>query len=466
MAVLSRYWKDWIKRYTADGSYWYVPKGKSIGDIQTIREQLKLLMPFEGERWRESQRPYSAKLTKAGLSRATAKDEADEGMPMARMLAQVFGTLGFAWIDDNEAVTLTPAGEAFIRTKDPEGLVAGQALRYQIGNPMVGSKITQQIELHPVTYLLEVLLTTKTITPSEYMLFCAKAKSFGDIDDTKEAIQEWRKLGQRQRKSIIESVDSVKLVSEGAVTRRSSIYNTIRLNSSYALAFWTASGLIKHEHKDGESFMRVPRDKLPEANAIVKRAETEGQYITFQSKKDWMAFYGDPAKPANKNSALTYYADTAQLGLVNQVLQEMSGYTAQQKHQYISMIVNEVTVEDILARNMDLIEPGMTLIQRQLETEVGRIDLFARDRNGTFTIIELKKGKTDDDVFGQLSRYLGWCKKTKARSGNVRGIIIAKQIGRKLWAAADGHETPVEFLEYDLKMSLEKAIRDQSSPRA
>jgi RecB family endonuclease NucS len=130
------------------------------------------------------------------------------------------------------------------------------------------------------------------------------------------------------------------------------------------------------------------------------------------------------------------------------------------------MIVNEVTVEDILARNMDLIEPGMTLIQRQLETEVGRIDLFARDRNGTFTIIELKKGKTDDDVFGQLSRYLGWCKKTKARSGNVRGIIIAKQIGRKLWAAADGHETPVEFLEYDLKMSLEKAIRDQSSPRA
>ena len=76
-----------------------------------------------------------------------------------------------------------------------------------------------------------------------------------------------------------------------------------------------------------------------------------------------------------------------------------------------------------------------------------------------FTVIELKKGKTDDEVFGQLSRYMGWCKKTHARSENVRGVIIAKQIGKKLWAAADGHDTPVELMEYDLKMSLGKARR-------
>jgi len=102
----------------------------------------------------------------------------------------------------------------------------------------------------------------------------------------------------------------------------------------------------------------------------------------------------------------------------------------------------------------------MTLLDRQLQTEVGRIDLFARDKDNIFTVIELKKGKTDDEVFGQLSRYLGWCKKTKARSGNVRGIIIAKEIGKKLWATADGHDTPVELIEYDLKMSLTQAQRD------
>ena len=151
--------------------------------------------------------------------------------------------------------------------------------------------------------------------------------------------------------------------------------------------------------------------------------------------------------------------------MVRQVLDEMGNLTEQEKRQYLSMIVSEETVEDILARNMELIEPGMTLVERQLITEVGRIDLFARDKKGTFTIIELKKGKSEDDVFGQLSRYLGWCKKTKARSGNVRGIIIAKQIGIKLWAAADGHDTPVEFLEYDLKMSLDKPTRGGDARR-
>ncbi|HEX5325919.1 MAG TPA: endonuclease NucS domain-containing protein, partial [Acetobacteraceae bacterium] len=336
-----------------------------------------------------------------------------------------------------------------------------QSRRYQIANPMAGGRATQQIEIHPVPFLLEVLLETKTLTPLEYILFCAKAKSFGDIEDAIEGIEEWRKLGPRRQDSLIKALDAVKIGKPGKTTRRSSIYNTVRLNSSYAIAFWTASRPIEQVQKDGKAFLRIPRSKLPEGNAITKRAQRDGQFIAFGSKKDWMAFYGDPAKPANKATALTYYTDTAQLEMVRQVLDEMGGYTEEEKRRYLSMILNEQTVEDILEHNMHLIEPGMTLVKRQLETEVGRIDLFARDKNGVFTIIELKKGKTDDDVFGQLSRYLGWCKKTKARTQNVRGIIIAKQIGKKLWAAADGHETPVELMEYDLKMSLERARRTE-----
>lgn len=459
MANLARFWKDWIQRYANDGAYWYVPKGKSIGDIPTIQAQLRLLKQFEGHRWRESQKAYLASLSKSHLSAATAKDDDEEGIPMARMLAQVFGTLGFAWIDESEAVTLTTAGEAFISTKKPEDIVATQAKRYQIANPMAGGRPTQQIEIHPVPYLLEVLLETKTLTRTEYILFCAKARSFGDIEDSIEAIVQWRKLGPRQQTAITKTLDEVSIAEEGQRTRRSSIYNTVRLNSSYALAFWTASRVIDQQHKDGEIILRIPRDKLPEARVIVERSRGEGQFIAFTTKKDWMAYYGDPARPPNKATALSYYTDTAQLDRVKQVLDEMGDLTEEQKRRYLSMIVSEETVEDILERNMDLIEPGMTLVKRQLETEVGRIDLFARDSKGTFTIIELKKGKTDDDVFGQLSRYLGWCKKTKARTGNVRGIIIARQIGKKLWAAADGHDTPVELMEYDLKMSLEKAVR-------
>lgn len=459
MAELTRYWKEWVRRYTSDGGYWYVPKGKNIGDILTIQSQLKLLRDFEGKRWRDSQQDYLAKLAKAGLSKATTKDEDNEGIPMARMLAQVFSTLGFAWIDESEAVTLTPAGEAFIGAKDPSDIVAIQAQRYQIANPAAGGKQTQHIEVHPVPYLIEVLLKTETLTTDEYILFCGKAKSFGDIEDSIKDVTEWRKLGQRRQETIIEALNTVRIAANGRGTRRGSIYNTVKLDASYALAFWAASGIIERTRKDGGSVIRIPRSRLPDAHGIVKRSREEGFFIAFATRKDWMAFYGDPAKPADKATALSYYTDTAQLAMVRQVLDEIEGYTEQEKQRYLSLIVDEKTVEDILERNIELIEPGMTLLNRQLETEVGRIDLFARDKNGTFTIIELKKGKTDSDVFGQLSRYLGWCKKTRAHSPNVRGIIIAKQIGKKLWAAADGHDTPVELMEYDLKIRLDKARR-------
>ena len=175
-----------------------------------------------------------------------------------------------------------------------------------------------------------------------------------------------------------------------------------------------------------------------------------------------MAFYGDPENAHTKMSALSYYSEIANFDMVRAVLDEMHGYTHHDKQKYLELIVEEKTVEDILERNIELVESGMKLLERQKQTEIGRIDLFARDKNGVYTVIELKKGRTDDRVFGQLSRYMGWCKKVKARSDRVRGIIIAKTIGKKLWAAADGHDTAVEFMEYDLKMSLDKARRSTS----
>ena len=150
--ALTRFWKDWTQRYTSDAVYWYFPKGKAIHDISTVQKQLKVLKEFEGERWRESQSAYLDRLTRENLSSATAKDADDQGIPMSRMLAQVFGTVGFAWIDENEAVTLTPAGEAFIKAGDPADILATQSRRYQIPDPLAGGKSTQQIEIHPVPF--------------------------------------------------------------------------------------------------------------------------------------------------------------------------------------------------------------------------------------------------------------------------------------------------------------------------
>lgn len=120
-----------------------------------------------------------------------------------------------------------------------------------------------------------------------------------------------------------------------------------------------------------------------------------------------MAFHGDPTKRATRDAAPTCFAQATRLDKVREVLNDMPTLRTDEREAYLSMLVNEKIIEDILEHNISRVEPGMTLLHRQLETEVGRIDLPARDRNGTLTVIELKKGRTDDEVHGQLSRCYG-----------------------------------------------------------
>jgi hypothetical protein len=71
---------------------------------------------------------------------------------------------------------------------------------------------------------------------------------------------------------------------------------------------------------------------------------------------------------------------------------------------------------------------------RQYYTEdVGYIDILARDQNGNFVVIELKKGRKDDEVVGQVLRYIGWVRSNLAKDGQkVRGLIIVGERDKKL----------------------------------
>ena len=203
----------------------------------------------------------------------------------------------------------------------------------------------------------------------------------------------------------------------------------------------------------------IQRGKVKHAHRVVDDWRRNGYYIVFESQKDWIAAYGDPDRQFTRQTALQYYRDSSQFSMIEQTLKDIPEYTPEKQREFISAAIREKVLEDILEQNIELVEPGMSLLHRQLSTEVGRIDLFARDKFGRYTIIELKKGKTDDEVFGQVSRYMGWCKKAKSGNTAVRGIIIARNIGRKLWAAVDAHDSLVDLKEYDLQMIIENARR-------
>lgn len=66
--------------------------------------------------------------------------------------------------------------------------------------------------------------------------------------------------------------------------------------------------------------------------------------------------------------------------------------------------VSERQVEEYLSRNLSLLEPDLRLIERQVIVSEGRIDILARDKNGTDVIIEVKV-EEDKDIIWQCLHY-------------------------------------------------------------
>jgi hypothetical protein len=106
-----------------------------------------------------------------------------------------------------------------------------------------------------------------------------------------------------------------------------------------------------------------------------------------------------------------------------------------------------------LGKKYDLIIEEGELLSQQYRTDIGPIDILAKDKKtGSFVVIELKRNQTSDDTIGQLARYMGWIKDRKKDLG-VRGIIIAGQYDQKLaYALKMVPNTEVFLYEVDFKL--------------
>lgn len=74
-----------------------------------------------------------------------------------------------------------------------------------------------------------------------------------------------------------------------------------------------------------------------------------------------------------------------------------------------SAIETEKRLEDVLTRDLAILDPNLLLIGRQVPTAYGKfIDLMAIDREGNLVVIELKKDKTPREVVAQVLDYGSW----------------------------------------------------------
>lgn len=84
---------------------------------------------------------------------------------------------------------------------------------------------------------------------------------------------------------------------------------------------------------------------------------------------------------------------------------------------------SEAQMQRALARHPEVIEAGLVVLDRELPTEVGGIDLFARDAAGCLVVVELKRSRATQEAVHQLSRYVDSVR--RLASEPVRGILAA-----------------------------------------
>jgi hypothetical protein len=106
---------------------------------------------------------------------------------------------------------------------------------------------------------------------------------------------------------------------------------------------------------------------------------------------------------------------------------------------------NEAAIRDYLASNLDLIEPGLKLVEKEFElpNELGAkgfVDLLARDRFGHVVVIEIKKSDASArTALHELHKYVALLRNNHGlASDKVRCLVLSTA-----W-----HELLVPFSEY------------------
>jgi hypothetical protein len=207
-----------------------------------------------------------------------------------------------------------------------------------------------------------------------------------------------------------------------------------------------------------------PKIKQNTVNCHLIRMSTNGK-----SRHHYNAKIGedDLLYQVNKNTFRLYQPTSDPSPLGSEIFQENeneSGTEVEITENTLDLreFAYEKDLQNYLSKNLDLIEPGLSLYEEDGITGIeypagGRfIDILAIDRNNNYVVIELKVSRGYDRVIGQLLRYVSWVKKNITENNQtVRGVIIAREISEDLTLVCEELNN-VNLFEYQLSVQLNK----------
>lgn len=115
----------------------------------------------------------------------------------------------------------------------------------------------------------------------------------------------------------------------------------------------------------------------------------------------------------------------------------------------------ERDMQAALRRDVTLLDHGLTIIDDGAERSVasGFIDILCMDDMGKTVVIELKAGKTDPRVIGQILGYMGDLM-AEDEINLVRGIIVAHEFDKRTIAASKAVPN-LQLMRYSVSFRFE-----------
>ncbi len=125
----------------------------------------------------------------------------------------------------------------------------------------------------------------------------------------------------------------------------------------------------------------------------------------------------------------------------------------------IDLVGEEADIKDRIERDPAVIEPGLRVVRREVNTESGFIDFLCEDREGRTVVVEVKRTSISPSAVYQLEAYLIDFRK-KNKKARVRGILCAPRISTmaRTLIAEKGMEYREIGYEFELKDKKQSSL--------
>jgi hypothetical protein len=131
---------------------------------------------------------------------------------------------------------------------------------------------------------------------------------------------------------------------------------------------------------------------------------------------------------------------------------------------FVPLQLDPIELRARVAENPELLEPGLRVFTDRdgrptgagFATEVGEIDLLARDPHGSLVVVVIADRRRDHDPVAEVLERIGWVRKHLSGEGRrVRGILLLEPPFEDLTYAATAVAGTVAFKTYRVSLSFD-----------